>query len=466
MTLIIVSILLVGLFLIATENLTNINKTAVAIFIGTLGWMLYISNGSDFVMSQHSDEYLSFLGDNASSGNMVKQFIAQNIFLKYVGRASEIVLFLLATMTIVEILQSNGCFDFISQLLRTRNSRKMLWILSVVTFVISANLDNITTTVMMLIMMHNVVKSRRQRMLLGCAIVLSANCGGALTVIGDPTGLVLWNNGAVTATNFSLTLALPCLVAWALPVWWIGRALPERLDTEWITMPYRGDDTNLNIWQRLLMLFVGIGGLWFIPTFHNITKLSPFIGALCVLSVLWIVHEIMNRKLLNTSDTVQRRIPRVLQYGVIQMILYVMGVILAVSVARETGVMQHLTTFIDNEINNVWIVGAISGTISVVLENFATAVNMISISDMETIAQSGNIEGLSVYGQNGMYWKIIAYTSAVAGNILCIGSVSGVALMKMERLHVGWYFRNAGLMALVGAVAGYALLWFLMEICI
>ena len=175
MTIVIVAILFVGFFLISTERLTNINKTAVAIFIGTLAWMLYISNGSDYVLKQHLDEYLIFSGGEEPSGSLVKQFIAQNVFLKYVGKASEIVLFILATMTIVEIMQNNGCFDFISQYMRTRNSRKMLWILSAFTFVLSANLDNLTSTVMVLTMMHGVVKNRRQRMLLGCAVAISAN---------------------------------------------------------------------------------------------------------------------------------------------------------------------------------------------------------------------------------------------------------------------------------------------------
>ncbi|MFW9607041.1 MAG: SLC13 family permease, partial [Prevotella sp.] len=321
MTLIIVAIILLSFLLIATEKFTNVNKAAIAIFAGTVGWVLYICYGTDFVMSQHYGEYTSFLENTVSSSVVVKQFIAKHIFLPYVGEAAEIVLFLLSTMTIVEILNNNGCFDFLSQLLKTRNSKRMLWTLGIITFLISANLDNLTTTVMMLTMMHEVVPSRRQRMIFGSAIVIAANTGGALTVIGNPEGLVLWNIGAVSATNFSMSLIIPCIVAWALPTWMLGRMLPNRVDTEWVIMPYRGDDTNLNTWQRLVMLFVGIGGLWFIPTFHNITKLSPFLGALCVLSILWIVNEIFNHKLMNADQMIQRRTPRVLQYGVIQMML-------------------------------------------------------------------------------------------------------------------------------------------------
>lgn len=203
----------------------------------------------------------------------------------------------------------------------------------------------------------------------------------------------------------------------------------------------------------------GIGGLWFIPTFHNITKLSPFIGALCVLSVLWIVNEIVNRRLMSRSDMIQNRVPRALQYGVIQMILFVMGIMLAMGVVRETGAMGDLAAFIDKEIGNVWVVGVITGAISSILDNFATAMGMISIRSIDVLPTVAG-DGMSTqYMQNGIYWKIIAYASAVGGNIICTGSMSGIAFMKMERLHIGWYFRNAGWKAMVGAVLGFAAMW-------
>ena len=244
MTLVIVVILLIAYVLIATELLTKVNKAAVAVFAGTVGWILYICYGTDFVMSQHPNDYFDFLSGAVPTSSVVKEYIAQDVFLKYVGRGAEIVLFLLATMTIVEILHNNGCFDFVSQLLKTRRSRRLLWALSITTFIISANLDNLTTTVMMLTVMRRVVPQLRMRLYFGAAIVLAANCGGALTVIGDPTGLFLWNMGHVTPTAYSSAMALPCLTAWLLPTWWIGRSLPETTETEWVTMPYRGDDTR------------------------------------------------------------------------------------------------------------------------------------------------------------------------------------------------------------------------------
>ena len=460
MTLIIVAIAVFGLLLIATERITNINKAAVAIFTGTLCWVLYICYGADFVLSQHPNDYSSFLQGTVATSVTVKEYIASNIFLKYVGRAAEIVLYLLATMTIVEVLDNNGCFDFLKQLLRTRSSRKMVWMLAVITFILSANLDNLTTTVMMLTMMHGVIQNRRQRMILGSVIVISANIGGALTVIGDPTNLLIWNKSAVTATNFSVALALPCLIAWALPVWWLSNTLPERVDTGWIGMPYRGDDTRLNVWQRLLMLVVGIGGLWFIPTFHNITKLSPFLGALCVLSVLWIVNEIFNRKLINVDKMIDRRVPRVLQYGIIQMMLFIVGIVLMLGVLAETGALRWLAQWCAVNIHNVWIMGIIAGTVSSVLDNFATAASFFSLYDV-----SMSTQGLAAaFVQNGIYWKVIAFVVPAAGNILATGSMAGLALLKMEHMHVGWYFRNVGWKVMVGAVLGLVAM-FLMDWC-
>ena len=462
MTLVIVLIFIVGYILLATTHLTNVNKAAIAMFMGTVGWVLYICYGTDFVMSQHPREYFDFLAGELPNSDRVKFFIYDNIFLKYVGKAAAIVMFLLATMTIIEILNNNGCFDFITEWIRTRNSKRLLWTITIATFLISANLDNLTTTTMMLVVMHGIVQNRRQRMLVGAAIVLAANAGGCMTVIGDPAGVILWGEGAVTATNFSAYLVLPAIVAWALPTYLIGRCLPSRIEVEWPATPYRGDDTNLNRWQRLLMLFVGIGGLWFIPTFHNITKLSPFLGALCVLSVLWIVNEVVNRKLMNIDQMIQRPTPRVLQCGIIQLMLFVMGVMLAIGAVRETGIINHIEQFCHANIHNVWIMGVIAGVSSCVIDTFATCMSFFSLHqviDAQQLRLFSDSDYMSAFVTNGMYWKIIAYCSAMGGNVLLLGSMSGLALMKMEHIHVGWYFKHVGAVAAIGSALGLVLMW-------
>lgn len=450
MTLIIVLLLIAAYLLIATGHLTGVNKAAIAMFLGTAGWVVYVCYGTDFVMEQHPGDYAEYLAGMQATSETVKFFIYDHIFLKYVGKAAAIVMFLLATMSIIEILNNNGCFDFITEWIRTRNSKRLLWTITLATFIISANLDNLTTTMMMLVIMNNILQSGRQRMLVGSAIVLAANCGGCFTVIGDPVGLILWGDGAVTASHFSAYLILPAILAWVIPTILINRQLPDRLDCEWNASPFRGDDTRLNRWQRFVMLIVGIGGLWFIPTFHNITKLAPFLGALCVLSVLWVINEAFNHKLMNADQMAQRRIPRALQYGAIQQMLFVMGIMMGMGVVTETGVFADIAGWFDSSIHNIWLVGIGSGILSSLIDTFTVAVSNIMLYP---VAEAGDM------ATNGAYWKIIAYCTAAGGCLLCVGSTSGLALMKMEHVRMGWYLKNLTPKVLVGWLIGVVVLW-------
>ena len=442
--------LLLSYLLIATGHLTGVNKAAIAMFLAAIGWVVYICWGQDFVNMLHPGQYAEFLAGRESTTETVKDFIYDSVFLKHVGKAAAIVMYLLATMSIIEILNNNGCFDFVSEWIRTRNPNRLLWTITLATFILSANLDNLTTTIVMLVIMHQIVRSRPQRMLIGSAIVLAAVCGGCFTVIGDPTGLLLWANDAVTATKFSAYLALPALTAWVVPTMLISRQLPSRIDIEWQMAPYRGDDTRLNRWQRILMLVVAIGGLWFVPTFLSITRLPAFLGALCVLSVLWVVNEAFNRKLDNADQMSQRRIPRVIQYQAIQQMLFVMGIMLGIGVVTETGVLTEVADWIDKTIDSLWVVGIISGLFSSVVDSFMMAVSDISLYD---VWNAGD------YARNGTYWKVIAYCTAVGGCLLSIGNISGVALMKMEHIHLGWYLKNITPKVLAGYIIGLAILF-------
>ena len=251
-------------------------------------------------------------------------------------------------------------------------------------------------------------------------------------------------------------------MAWVVTTILINRQLPDRLDTEFVAPPYRGDDTNLNRWQRLVMLVVGIGGLWFIPTFHNITKLSPFLGALCVLSVLWVVNEAFNRKLNDADQMAQRRIPRAIQYGTIQQMLFVMGIMLGMGVMTETGVFGDISAWIDYNIHNIWVVGIVSGLLSSLVDTFTVAITDISLYPIIEHAQLStwaDSDYLSNFALNGAYWKVISFTTAVGGCLLSVGSTSGLALMKMEHVRLGWYLRNLTPKILVGFVLGLIVLY-------
>ena len=478
MTVVLITILLLAFVLIGLSNVTRVNRAAIAMFAGAVGWVLYICYGTDFVMRTHEAGYMAFLDGAVTTPAMAKHYIAQNVFINYVGKAAEIVLFLIATMSIVEILDQNGCFDFVKEALRLYESRKLLWVMTLITFVISANLDNLTTTTMMLVIMHGIVPHRRQRIVFGCAIVVAANCGGALTVIGDPLGLLLWTNGTVQATDLSLSLALPCIVACVLPVMWLQRLLPVHIRLQWTALPYRGDDTRLNRWQRLLMLFVGIGGLWFIPTFQNITKLSPFLGALCVLAVLWVVNEAVNSRLMEAGAPLGNgRRSSLRQQGTVNLILIIIGMMLAVGAVKETGILNIAAQWIDHIAGTstgtttgtqgtpeilIWMMGALAVVMGALVDTFAAGLTFFSLyptpAEMEVagIAATGHA---GLFAANGLYWKVVAYCAAMGGNILTTGSAAGLALMRVERVHVGWYFKNVGWMSLAGCALGMVLLW-------
>jgi Na+/H+ antiporter NhaD/arsenite permease-like protein len=166
--------------------------------------------------------------------------------------------------------------------------RRFLWGTVFVTFLLSANLDNLTTTVLMLMLTRRLLQNRRQRLYIGAAIVISACCGGMFTVIGDVTTLMIWTKGAITPTSFAGAMILPALVATAIPTLLISFELPDTVDIQRPSVVYRGDDSMMPLWQRCVMLFLGIGGLWFVPTFHRLTLLPPFLGSLCVLGVIFI----------------------------------------------------------------------------------------------------------------------------------------------------------------------------------
>lgn len=458
MIILLVSIFIISLILVGTERFTNMNKAATAIFAGTVLWVLYISFGSDFVMANHSAEYLSFLHGAEPDSNNVKDFIWQMLFIQSAGKAAEVVFFLLASMTIVEILHNNGCFDFLSVWLRTRNSRLLLWKIAACSFILSANLDNISSTVLMLTVTNGILPRTRDRIVYGAVVVLAVNFGGIVTLIGDPMTLVLWNKGAVTATAYTMTLLIPCLLATVIPTYLVSRTLKETVEVDRPVMPYRGDDTNLNLWQRLVMFLVGIGGLWFIPTFHNLTKLSPFLGAFCVLSILWIVNEVFNRNLMSSDRRITRSVPHQHQYSIIQLIIYVVGIMFAVDVMRESGALHLLAEQLGHYQGNIWLVGLVSGIISVFLDNFSVGMTLISIYDVVPVATDASAY-LAQFMQNGAYWTLVPYASVFGGSILTIGSVAGVLYMQIEHVGIGWYLRHIGTKVIIGGLAGLAVLF-------
>ena len=467
MTIVILCLVLFGYVLIAYEHLTHINKATIALFAAVVGWILFMCTGTDFVLKSHGPEFMSFTQGEPFDAETTKAFIASHVFVRYSADLCSIVLFLLATMNIVSVLNANGCFDFITDVVRTKDSRVLLWGLVGFTWLLSVNLDNFTTTVLMLMIMRRIVQQGRWRMWMGAAIVIAANCGGATSVIGDPTSLVVWTKGAVTPTDFTAALILPTLVATIIPTMLISRALPEHIDIVRPTTHYRGDQSTLSLWQKITMLVVGLGGLWFIPTFHRITLLPPFLGALCVLGVLWVMHEVMNHRRIKTNQPLFNAEDRQFQFAALQTVMYFVGVFMCVALLVETGVMASISGWCDEWIHDIYIMSVAIGAISALLDNIAlvlTAINIYPVAESITsLSPTLSPEYAASFLQNGQYWHLIIYSGCVAGCLLPIGNVSGFTLMKAEDVSIAWYMRHIMLKVLLGWGVGLGV-YFLVDL--
>lgn len=467
MTIAIVSLIIIAYLLIANEHNTHINKATIAMFTGVVVWILFMSTATDFTLKMHGEEFAAFTDGAEQTSQAVKEFIARHVFIRYGADLCGIVLYLLATMNIVSVLNSNGCFDFITDIVRTRNGRHLVWGLVAFTTLISVNLDNLTTTVLMLMLMRRIVQQTRWRMWIGSAIVIAANCGGATTVIGDITSLFVWTKGAITPTDFTASLALPALVAIAVPTALIARVLPDHIDIIRPTTMYRGDQRTLPLWQQVTLLVVGLGGLWFIPTFHRITLLPPFLGALCVLGVLWVLHEIMNYRRIQSNQPLFQNTDRQFQFASLQTIMYFVGIFLCVSVCIETGIMESIQTWCDEWIHNIYIMSIAMGAISALLDNIAvvlTAINIYPVAtDISALSPTLDPNYAQSFLENGQYWHLIIYSGCVAGCLLPIGNVCGYALMKAEEMSITWYARHIMPKVLVGWLLGLGV-YFLMDL--
>ncbi len=453
MTIAIVVLMLLAYIFIASEHLTNVNKCAIAMFAGVVGWVLYMCMGSEFVYRMHDVEFENFLGGAAYSVGAAKQFIATHVFVHYSAFIGSIVLYLLTTMAIVDVLSQNGCFDFITSLLRVRSTDRILWGIVLATFLLSANIDNLTTAVLMLGLMRRLLSNERQRRYVGACIVIAACCGGCFTVIGDVTSLMVWTKGAVTPTDFSEALVLPAIIGTVVPTYLIRQSLPEHLDINRNRVVYRGDDAPMPLWQQIVLLVLGIGGLWFVPSFHRITMLPPFLGSLCVLGVVWMLNEVFNRISLHTEQPIQLHgSERRMHYEVLQVIMFFIGVALAISVLVEIGAMQWCAQWLDRNIHDIYVLSVFLGVISAFLDNVCLVLSAIDIYNVVPFDATASLYR-QMFMQDGQYWHLVLISGCLGGCLLPIGNTAGYALMRSEDAGILWYLRNISFKVLLGWVA-------------
>lgn len=449
MTLIIVAVLLIGLLLMSTEQAHHLSRSAVAMVCGVIVWVVYILNGKGFVQLMHPDEFSDFVAMAGTAKDSVKYFVAENVIMKYIGEACSVILFLIATNTIVEVMHNNGVFDSLVHWLRMRNSRLFLWIISLLTFAISANVDNLTTVVLMMSIITQIVSSHHQRVIYACTIMIAASMGGCFTAIGDMTTVMLWVRGVITPSAYSAGLFLPAFVTMCVFNLLISTKLHGRVEVFSILSHYDGNDSYWAAWQKAVLLVLGIVGLWFIPSFHYITKLPPFLGSLCVLAVIWMVEGLFNLERNGNVLLVHRRHFRTTEFIGMKLILYFIGISLCTGAIVECGALGFIGRWLESNINNVYIYGLATGALSSVVDNVPLMMMGMNMFTLDTVAMSQ-----SEFVLNGIYWQLLSYCCACGGCLIFVGTMAGQALLEVEKIRFRWYVHHYLWRALVAWLVG------------
>ena len=403
-----------GYLCIATEHTIKINKAATALVTGVLCWVVYITATEN------------------------KEPITEEL-TAHLGELSGILFFLLGAMTIVELIDAHNGFDIITSKITATNKRKLLWIVSLITFFLSPLLDNLTTTIVMISMVRKFIKSPEDRMYFTGMIVIASNAGGAWSPIGDVTTTMLWIGGQVTAARIISTLFLPSLVCMLVPLSVLSYRMkgnvvrPEKDDS--------GKGTNITIRQQKTVLFSGILILILVPVFKTITHLPPYMGILIGLGILWIITELIHGK----KDEENRQalsVAYALQKIDTPSILFFLGILLSVAALQVTGVLTGLATWMDVHIANENAIVMAMGLLSSVVDN------------VPLVAAAQGMYSLSTHPTDSYFWEFLAYSTGAGGSALIIGTAAGVAAMGMESISFGWYLRKISLLALLGFFAG------------
>lgn len=454
MTLIIVAVVLFGFILMTTEQAHHINRATIAMVSGVAAWVIYMVNGGQFVQLMHQSDYASFMSSGMSSSDSIKYFISEHVITRYIIEACSVILFLIATNTIVEVLHNNGVFDSLMSWLRMRGSRKFLWTISILTFVISANVDNLTTVVLMMSFVANIVRNHYQRVIYASAIIVSACMGGCFTAIGDMTSVMLWVRGLITPSAYAAGLFLPAIAVLCTFNLLIGSMLHGRVEIYSVLTRYDGDDSSWAAWQKVVLLVLGIAGLWFIPSFHFITKLPPFLGSLSVLALIWAVEGIFNLEKNGNVLLVQRHYFRNAEFISIRIILYFLGITLGVGALAECGALDFVGRWLESNINNVYIYGVAVGLLSSILDNVPLMMSCMNMFPLDTVPES-----TSEFVQNGIYWQLLSFCCACGGTLLFVGTLAGQAVLEVEKIRFRWYIRNFLWRALAAWTVGLGVFW-------
>lgn len=493
MFIVMVVIFVLGYLIIALEHPLKVDKAVAALAIGTLCWVAYILGSFNILTNAFSPAFNTFVGTLFQAGGedseefvkglslltgeerqhwleIMRSWIVDVQIIEHLGEISEILFFLLGAMTIVEIVDQHEGFKIITDKIRTSNKIKLLWTLSFLTFFMSALLDNLTTTIVLVALLRKLVADKQTRWFFASMVVLAANAGGAWSPIGDVTTIMLWIGGQVTTVSIIKGVFIPSLVCLIIPL--ILLSFTQKGD---VTRPEvtKSTEETTSPFEQKLLLVLGIAGLLFVPVFKTITHLPPYMGMLLSLSIIWLVTEILHQ---NKSAEIKSKLKVINILRRIEMptIFFFLGILSAVAALQSAGQLNLLSGYLDEHLHNIYLIDIAIGFLSSIVDNVplvAGAMGMYPIATPDSIQALSMIDPESAsylqhFVQDGTFWEFLAYTAGTGGSMLIIGSAAGVAAMGMEKIDFIWYLKHISLLALLGYLAGAGAYYLQTEILI
>lgn len=436
LTISIIAVFVFGYACIAFESGLKVNKAAIALLMCVACWTLFMIDPLSYVMSADP----SYAGGTAGLLSHVSGTLTHHL-----GATAETLFFLMGAMTIVEIVDSHGGFNFVRDLLKTKSKRTLLWRVAFMTFFLSAILDNLTTSIVMIMVLRKLVHDRNDRIIYASLVILAANSGGAFSPIGDVTTIMLWIGNKITTAGVIKEVFVPSLVSMMVPLIIMQYSLKGELPE-----PQQKDSAvvadEFNELQRRILFTLGVGGLVFVPVFRYLTNLPPFMGILLVLGILWTVTEVFYRKAHLDEHSFSKRVSHLLAKIDMSTILFFLGILMAVACLEEVGVLTSLGKGLDAfSQGNHYLVTGIIGVISSIVDNVPLVAGCMG---MYATAAVGDM------AVDGIFWQLLAYCAGVGGSILIIGSAAGVVVMGLERITFGWYLKHVTWVAFIGYLAG------------
>ena len=445
LTILIVVAFVLGYACIATESLLKVNKAAIALLMFVACWTLYMFDPMQYLTAIHG-----YTGDLSGMAAAVTSIIQEHL-----GDTSTTLFFLMGAMTIVEVVDQNGGFNWVRKVMKTKSKRALLWRIAFLTFILSAILDNLTTSIVMIMILRKLITERNDRLIYASLVIIAANSGGAFSPIGDVTTIMLWNKGLITAVGVISEILVPSLVSMVVPAFILQYHLKGELHMPEVKESAETSAGDLTERQRKAVFWIGVGGLMFVPVFKSITHLPPFVGILLVLGVLWTTTELFYSHLQHGHDTegTQKRVTNLLSRVDMSTILFFLGILMAVSCLAEVGVLtamgDGLNTIFEG---NHYLVTGIIGVLSSIVDNVPLVAGCMG---MYPVAAAGDM------AVDGIFWQLLAYCAGVGGSMLIIGSAAGVVVMGLEKITFGWYMKRITWIAFVGYLAGIVSYYFI-----